>query len=251
MGTKIILEEKPDLIYPCWHVPANIKAFSTRNTRGYSYEKNYAKLNLSLSGLDDKYVVMLNRKLLTNTIGHPINWLKQNHSARALALEHDDVTEPADAAYTRLHNTVCAVLTADCVPILLTNKKGSFAAAIHAGWKGLAKGIIANTLNKINSSDVIAWIGPCICGSCYNVGPEVRDIFCKLDGNLIKFFHERNKKIYVELSAIATFLLRKKNVSQIYNSNTCTKNPNNNLFSARRDTIYSGRIATCIWISDS
>ncbi|MBT4885385.1 MAG: peptidoglycan editing factor PgeF [Legionellales bacterium] len=246
--SKVIFEQELVTIPANWQAPKNIAAFTTTRSGGFSHNKNYSSLNLAMHAHDDKHAVELNRKKLNQYIGHNVKWLKQKHTNTVLQAESDNFNMDADAVFTHNPGKVCAVLTADCVPILLTDTQGSFVAAIHAGWKGLATNIIQNTIKKIRSDNIIAWIGPCICYKCYNTGPEVQEIFCALQPKLHSCFSVKNNQIYTDLNAISEALLRLEGVRHISSANLCTKNHNNNLFSARRDGINSGRIASCIWI---
>jgi YfiH family protein len=252
------LEFKKDIkvINPNWATLPSVKAFTTTKSFGFSTKDNYEGLNLSISGRDDRYNATLNRKKLSQYIGHEPNWLKQNHTNKVIEINVENINCNADASFSFESNTVCSVLTADCVPILLTNKKASFVSAIHAGWKGLASNIIEKTIdkacryNRFQRQDIIAWIGPCICSNCYSIRSDVMQKFISLDSRLYQCFNISDSSLKLDLVAISKILLEKSGVTDIYSSNICTKNPCNNLFSARRDGIHSGRIASCIWLEN-
>ncbi|MBT4803641.1 MAG: peptidoglycan editing factor PgeF [Legionellales bacterium] len=246
--SKVIFESNLVTIPANWQAPEHITAFTTTRAAGFSRNKNYFSLNLAMHANDDKYAVELNRKKINEYIGHEVKWLKQKHTNTVIQAEKNNYNVNADAVFTNNRGTVCAVLTADCVPILLTDTQGTFVAAIHAGWKGLATNIIKNTIQKIKSDNIIAWIGPCICYKCYNIGPEVKDIFCTIQPKLHSCFSVKDNKFHANLNEISETLLRLEGVRQISSANLCTKNHKNDLFSARRDGINSGRIASCIWI---
>ena len=138
------------------------------------------------------------------------------------------------------------MLTADCVPIVLTNRAGTRIAAIHAGWRGLASDIIANTIQHMACHDIIAWIGPCICWKCYPVGNEVRTHFCRQLPQQERAFTAHNQRWHADLRMISHIQLRHYGVETVYQSAHCTYHSTTPFFSARRQGIHSGRIATCI-----
>ncbi len=247
--SKIIVDAKLDVIAPNWNAPECVTAFTTTRTMGYSQKYNYKGLNLAYSSGDNQHDISLNRIKLNNFTGSEIRYLKQNHTNNAICIDINNSDQEADACYTYKKNTVCCVLTADCVPIVLTDRKASFVAAIHAGWKGCANNIIQNTIDKIGTKhEIIAWIGPCICDQCYNVRSDVLTKFLSLEPSLYKCFSTDNHILKANLPSICETLLQKANVEYIFKANICTKNPKNNLYSARRDGIRSGRIATCVYM---
>lgn len=247
--SNIVVDDKLDVISPNWNAPECVTAFTTTRSIGYSQKNNYKGLNLSYSSGDHEHDVSLNRIKLNHFTGSEIRYLRQNHTGHAICIDSDNLDQEADACYTYEKNTVCCVLTADCVPIVLTDKKASFVAAIHAGWKGCVNNIIQSTIDKIATKhDIIAWIGPCICAQCYNVRSDVLTKFLALEPSLYKCFSTEDQVLKANLPAICEVLLQKANVKNIFKANICTKNPKNNLFSARRDGIRSGRIATCVYI---
>jgi YfiH family protein len=236
-------------IYPTWSAPRHIKALTTTRQGGVSQSTHYTSLNLAMHAADQAELVQENRRRLSQHIGHPIQWLSQNHTSTAVQIDTYHSSTPADAAYTNTPGTVCAVLTADCVPIILTDKAGTFVAAIHAGWKGLAQNIISHTVDACRSTHMIAWIGPCISPLAYTVGPEFLDHFLQQYSGLDDCFTcDSQQQWRADLPQISTCLLQQAGVEVITAANLCTYDPQNQLFSARRDGIQSGRIATCIWM---
>lgn len=234
------------IITPQWHAPSKIKAITTTSEHGFSTGQ-YNSFNPANHVGDNNNHVKLNRELLELHTGKSIDYIKQTHGnkcVRAIAAK----TQEADAVYSRVSGQICCVLTADCLPILLTNKKAEFVAAIHAGWRGLATKIISNSINKIAATDIIAWIGPAICKHCYAVGPELMQIFLQNNTGLKHHFNITRDKIFADLTAIATFQLQQAGVRNITDAKICTYPKENRLFSARRDGLKSGRIASCIWI---
>ena len=235
-------------IYPTWSAPSNSNALTTTRQGGISSKPEYQTLNLAMHAADQAAQVQENRARLSQHIGHPVQWLSQRHTGTVVNLDTYDTNTPADACYTNTPKTVCAVLTADCVPIVLTNQKGSFVAAIHAGWKGLAQNIISHTVVACRSKRMIAWIGPCISHHAYTVGPEFRDHFLDLYTGLENCFTCEQQQWRANLQQISYHLLQQAGVEAITAANLCTHNTKNKLFSARRDGIQSGRIATCVWM---
>ena len=250
--SKIILENNLEVITPNWIAAKNVKGFTTTKVSGYSTKENYKGLNLSYSNGDDKFNVTLNRKKLEAHIGYKVNYLKQNHTSNIINLDSESTSKFADASFTTRDNQVCCVLTADCVPVLLTDTKSTFVAAIHAGWKGLASNIVAKTIDKImkdnkKCSDIIAWIGPCISTNCYEVKADLMTKFVAINPNFYENFVISDFKLKLDLVSLTEKMLYNAGAIRIYKSNICTKS-NKNLFSARRDGIRSGRIATCVWL---
>ena len=154
-----------------WPAPSRVRAYSTTRRDGFS-KAPYAKFNLSTATGDDPAAVIQNRAKLQRDLGIPAPcWLKQAHTNQVINLDLPTATAElqnnADAAFTTLANKVCAVLTADCVPILICNRSGTVAAAIHAGWRGIVNGVIEATISKIAASgfdpaQLMAWLGPAI-----------------------------------------------------------------------------------------
>ncbi|KTD06630.1 Laccase domain protein YfiH [Legionella gratiana] len=234
-----------------WSAPKNITALSTTRLSGYSqipYESN----NMGLGIGDNDHHVMQNRQQLVELLQLPDEpqWLKQTHSTHCVIVE-EDLNRNADASITRSQKYPLAILTADCLPIMLCNVQGTEIAAIHAGWKGLAHGIIENTLNKMNSpeSELLAWIGPSICQKCYEVGDEVYQKFIQTYPLSQQAFNPMKEKWLANLSLIAEIVLNAKGVNTVYQSELCTFELKNEFYSYRR-TSQTGRIATLIWFND-
>jgi YfiH family protein len=183
--------------------------------------------------------------------GFKFNLIHQTHSAEVVEVSKNCHNLSGDSIFTREKNVIVAVRTADCVPILLSDKNGSFVAAIHCGWRGIAKNILKKTIKKINSKDYIAWIGPGISQSFFTTDRDVFDAFMVLDNRLTKYFKYTNSKFYVNLFGVVEFLLKKDGVDLIYgNSITqdfCTFRDDKYFFSYRRDqTPYRLISAACI-----
>lgn len=246
-----------NLITPDWSAPAHIKAFSTTRINGVS-QFPYRGLNLGLHVEDKPSLVLQNRALLIEnlTLKSPLCWLKQTHST--LLLKLDNKTEQgieADASWTMQPQLACVVMTADCLPVLITDQQGSFVCAIHAGWRGLCDGIIEKTVDKIcnelniKSSAFVVWLGPCIGKTAFTVGREVRDEFIAYDEKLNSAFTVYQDRYLADLQQLARLRLAPFNVAEITASQHCTFGEEKLFYSYRRDG-KTGRMATLIYISD-
>jgi polyphenol oxidase len=239
-------------ILPNWNVPKNIRAISTLRYPGNS-KNHYSGLNLATHVGDSVSDVEKNRLDLRSLLPSEPKWLNQTHSAKAVLAEAAKVNEDADASYTKQKNMVCVAMTADCLPILITNRLGTKVAAIHAGWRGLASGIIESTLLALTSHPefLIAWIGPSISKTHYEVGKDVYDVFRDTHTLLEcqEAFKPYNNKFLADMPLLATQRLIKFGLvsNNIYSSNECTYAHSERYFSYRRDGI-TGRMATLIWI---
>ncbi|EPE37330.1 peptidoglycan editing factor PgeF [Candidatus Photodesmus anomalopis] len=238
-------------IIPNWVVPKHVKAISSTRVGGFS-SFPYNELNLSIHVGDDLDLVHKNRQYLTKLTAMPSYpvWLKQTHSncVEEVFYPPIDILK-ADGIFTQSDNIICAVMTADCLPILLTDIRGTQIAALHAGWRGLANGIIENALNKFDG-EVIAWLGPTISDSFFEVGEEVIQAFVDADISMFQSFQLKQSvnKYLVNLPLLASKLLHKIGVTKVVNSGLCTFN-NDCFFSYRRDGV-TGRQASFIWIED-
>lgn len=237
-------------IQPTWPAPPAIHAYTTLRQGGIS-SPPYATWNLADHVGDDRWCVSENRKRLVETLGLPSEpiWIRQTHSAIALPAEPGSRYQEADATFTDQPNQVCLVLTADCLPILVCNRQGTHVAAIHAGWKGLANGVIASTLNAMNQSpnDLLVWLGPAISQKNYPVSDDLRQIFLKQDPRHEDAFIQHQKQWHADLYQIARHQFAAYAVNAITGGNHCTFAESNDFYSYRRDGEKSGRIATLIW----
>jgi len=230
-----------------WPAPEFIKAGTTLRQGGVS-EKPYDSFNLATHVGDQLAAVTQNRARL-NVPNEP-QWLEQIHSTQAVFLPNKEVTPKADAAYTSENNTVCAVMTADCLPLLITDQRGECIAAIHAGWKGLCAGIIEVTIKKlpVEPESLLVWLGPAIGPDVYEVGQEVYDAFTKVEPEAMKSFTDVSEGHWLfNLYQLATLRLNKMGVKQIYGGEHCTLTEKKDFFSYRRDNV-TGRMASLIWI---
>jgi YfiH family protein len=247
------------LLIPSWPAPKNIKAYSTLRYPGKSHGV-YAGFNVALHVGDDKNPVLANRHDLIDCAKLPSmpKWLNQTHGNIALLAEtiSSEIAPNADASYAQKSDQVCVVMTADCLPILVTNKEGTEVAAIHAGWQGLAAGVIENTLSALTSEpeSLLVWIGPSIHQPNYEVGEDFYARFSETHSQkeLDAAFTLKNKQkkwlANVPLLATQHLIRCGVNLHDIYLSDECTYANPERYFSYRRDGV-TGRMASLIWIS--
>ena len=250
-----------DFIYPQWPAPKNVRALSTNRIGGVG-KPPFDSFNLAMHVDDENENVIANREILSKQAGLPSqpNWLNQTHSTDVIEIESSKkssdalakgVLIDADGSITSQTHAVCGVLTADCMPVLFTNKTGTRVAAIHAGWRGLANGILEKAVSEMNCppEQIIAWVGPCIGPTAFEVGMEVRD---QLGGPNTAYTASENssadsKKVYADLVQLAQIRLQQVGVVAFSASGECTYNNKTNFFSYRR-TGQCGRMATLIWM---
>ncbi|MFM2653948.1 peptidoglycan editing factor PgeF [Vibrio owensii] len=239
-------------IIPNWPAPKNVKAFASTRVGGYSTTP-YQGLNLGAHVGDDLSIVEKNRDWLAQQAKMPSApiWLNQTHStvvAQASAPTKQVLN--ADGVFTSSSQVVCSAMTADCLPVLLTNMQGTQVAAVHAGWRGLANGIVENAL-ELFSGEVMAWLGPAIGPQAFEVGEDVLQAFVDFDSQAHQAFTPRDieGKWLADMSKLATQRLNKLGVTQVFDSGLCTFQDKNDFYSYRRDGV-TGRQATFIWIED-
>lgn len=235
-------------IKPDWPVKSNVHAAVTLRTGGVSLSP-FDSFNLALHVNDNSDNVHQNRKRLSELLLLPSEpvWMEQVHGNQAIKAEQDGSIKQADASYTDKAHVVCAVLTADCLPILLASDDGAKIAAIHAGWRGLLSGVIANTINSIGTIKIIAWLGPAIGVSCFEVGQEVREFFVKKSAKFSTAFTQLNEDKYLaDIYKLATIELASVGINQVYGGNFCTVTDKELFYSYRREG-ETGRMATLIW----
>ena len=242
---------EPNIIEAHWPAPSCVRAFCTTRNSGFS-QSVFDSFNLAQHVGDDPEHVRLNRDHLRNSLNLPAEptWLGQTHSTEVSILELDQNRE-VDAAVTRLKNTIAVIMTADCLPILLCNKKGSEVAAVHAGWRGLLSGVVEATLEKMSSprGEVMAWIGPAINQPAFEVGAEVRTEFCdKHTFATTRFASARSDHWLCDLPGLASDILASLGVSNIYLSGYCSFQQASLFYSYRREG-KTGRMASLIWIN--
>ena len=215
----------------------------------------YSSLNLGFHVGDNHETVQANHQILNEFLPAPAFWLDQVHSSEIIEVTHRvhelslQQRPKADALFTRLKNQPLAIMTADCLPILLASKDGQEVAAIHGGWRPLAGGIIAKTVAKFSTStsNIVAWLGPAIGPSAFEVGQDVVDAFISVNlSHKDDFIKHENKKYLANIFSIAKRQLSDLGIKEIYSEYECTYLQPEKYFSYRRD-VQTGRLATLIW----
>lgn len=248
------------LIVPDWPAPAGVRAVSTTRRGGVS-SGAFASLNLGFHPGDAAAAVAANRAALVTALRLPTlpAWLRQVHGGTVLdatAFAADPATLPeADASIARAPGAVCVVMTADCLPVLLCDRAGREVAAAHAGWRGLARGVLANAVAAFDAAPpaLLAWLGPAIGPAAYEVGDEVRAEFLTLDpGNAGCFVPSPAGRWLADLYRLARRQLIALGLDRaaVYAAaDRCTYSEPEWFYSYRRDG-SSGRMASLIWLEN-
>lgn len=240
-----------DWIIPDWPAPATVRACVTTRQGGVS-QAPYTGFNLGDHVGDDASAVQQNRQQLRDLLRLPAEpvWLSQVHSAQVVdAASVRGAPPQADASYTIHETIVCAVLTADCLPVLFCDKSATQIAAAHAGWRGLAAGVLENTLASFNCrpNEVLAWMGPAIGPGAFEVGEEVVSAFVDVDAQASLAFTRRDASHWLaDIYLLATQHLQRAGVTHIYGGGYCTFSEPERFYSYRRDQ-QTGRMASLIW----
>lgn len=242
-----------DVIIPKWPAPANVVARQTTRAGGTS-SAPYASLNLGLHVGDDELRVEANRAAVCSALHLPKApvWLEQVHGTQVLILPNNGEQKVADAVVTRTSGQVCAVMSADCLPVLFCDKSGSVVAAAHAGWRGLAAGVLEATLAAmaVAPSHVFVWLGPAIGPQHFEVGDDVRHAFLATMPEAESAFiaSKAPGKWLANLYQLARLRLKAAGVVNCYGGEHCTYNESQRFFSYRREQI-TGRMASLIWLT--
>jgi YfiH family protein len=247
---------------PQWPAPTAVEALSTLRGGGVSL-RPYASLNLGAHVGDDPAAVLANRHRLRVAAELPAEptWLSQVHGARVLDLDApgvlgggavgaDGALGPADAAVTRRPGRICAILAADCLPVLFAADSGEAVGAAHAGWRGLAGGVLEATVQALGvpPPTLLAWLGPAIGPRHFEIGPEVRDELLKGDaGAEAAFTMNARGRFMADLGALARRRLARLGIDRTYGGGECTYSQSATHFSHRRDG-QTGRQASLIWL---
>jgi len=239
------------LIVPKWSAPANVRACSSTRQGGVS-QAPWGSLNLGAHVGDELQHVQTNRQRLLELADLPSmpQWLEQVHGTEVLTLDWKvPASLRADAAYTRTPGVVCAVMTADCLPVLFCSQDGQEVAAAHAGWRGLCDGVLEATINAFSAppSQIFAWLGPAIGPDAFEVGPEVREAFIAQNPAAAAAFLPKGEKFYADLGHLAKQRLEAIGVRHVWGDGQCTLNQSEQFFSFRRDGV-TGRMASLIWL---
>lgn len=240
------------LITPQWHKPDNVMAYSSTRHGGVSLPP-WHSLNPGAHCGDNPAHVAENRQRLFSAARLPSNpvWLEQVHGQQVLRLPvTPSASHQADASWTDQPGIVCAVMTADCLPVLLCNKAGNQVAAAHAGWRGLCAGILENTVASFHDKpeQLLAWLGPAIGPDVFEVGTEVRHAFMAHSSSAACAFQPYGGKYLANLYQLARLRLNACGVSEIYGGDYCTYQQAADFFSWRRDGGKTGRMVSLIWL---
>ncbi|MFT5138749.1 MAG: YfiH family protein [Lysobacterales bacterium] len=238
------------VIKPQWPAPERVCAISTTRVGGVS-QGAWRSLNLGSNCGDVPGDVFENQKRLGECLPAPVQWLSQVHGNTCLKHNGSRIQgDEADAVFSAQVGQVCAVLSADCLPVLFTDINGNQVAAAHAGWRGLAAGVLANTITAMDCepNNLMAWLGPCIGPDKYEVGFEVRDAFLQVDPTSHIAFRASGTAWLADMNLLAKQQLENAGVTKIFGGNYCTFSESDKFFSFRRDGL-TGRMATLIWLN--
>jgi hypothetical protein len=233
--------------------PDNVKLLSTpRSIEGGNSHGNFGNFNLAIHVNDELNSVMANRELLSKHYNLPSDpkWINQTHSSICIDASSIFSSVEADASFSRIPGVVCGVLTADCLPVFVSNKKGTIVGVAHAGWRGLLGGVIESLLESIDckGNELFVHLGPAISKSCYEVGEEVKSQYLLKNERFEHAFVKDNGSYYFDIYDAAKVVLEGYGVKSISGGDCCTYNNSNEFFSYRRDGINSGRMAHLIWL---
>lgn len=245
----------PEWITPDWPAPPQVKAAATLRTGGVS-EGAFASLNLGSHVGDDPAAVLENRRLLKAALALPSEpaWLNQVHGVNVVdAAKSDPTSAPpaADASFAKGAGAVCVVMTADCLPVLFCERQGTRVAAAHAGWRGLAAGVLGATIKALDvePSQLMAWLGPAIEQEAFEVGEEVREQFVKLGAdNAAAFQSNARGRWQADLYQLARNELARLGVTAVHGGGFQCFADSKRFFSYRRES-RTGRMGTLVWLS--
>jgi YfiH family protein len=246
------MAERDSFLVPDWPAPPAVRALVTTR-RGGGSKPPYDEFNLGLHVGDDPIAVAANRARLRRYVPAEPFWLEQVHGIEvAQAGEGSHAPIRADASVTRKTDVVCVVMTADCLPVLFCDDEGAVVAAAHAGWRGLAAGVLEATLGAmaVEPRRVMAWLGPAIGPGTFEVGNEVRAIFLASDpGTQAAFVPCGMKgKWLADIFMLARRRLMQAGMEQdrIYGGGACTVSESGRFYSYRREAV-TGRFASLVW----
>lgn len=240
-------------IRPDWPAPGSVRSLVTTRSGGQSGAGSrgpYASFNLGAHVGDDVHAVLENRRRLHKHLPAEPLWLRQVHGTHVVAAERSGPEPEADAAVAHSTGPVLAVLTADCLPVLLCDRAGSTVGIAHAGWRGLAAGVIENTVEAMGrpSGELLAYLGPAIGPSAYEVGEDVRRSFVGMDPADEEAFAPRGGgKFLADLYRLARHRLLKAGIMAVFGGRHCTYREQALFYSYRRDGA-TGRMASLIWL---
>jgi len=238
-----------DWITPDWPAPPRVRALVTTRSGGVSIGP-YASLNLGIAVNDDPKAVAENRARVRAHLPEEPRWLKQVHGAAVVAGESVSALVEADASVTRTPGVVCVIQMADCMPVLLATRDGSVIGIAHAGWRGLAGGVVERTIEAMRADPaaMIAWLGPAIGPDTFEVGEEVRAAFVAADPAAVDAFRPLNTgKWLADLFTLARQRLARAGLTAVHGGGLCTVSDPTRFFSHRRDRL-TGRMGAFLWL---
>ncbi len=245
----------PLLLRPEWPAPARVAALVSTRVGGVGAEP-FDSLNVAAHVGDDPAVVAANRRLLLEAAPGlaAIGWLQQVHGTEVVCADASQTPE-ADALFSREPGLGCAVLTADCLPVLFCDRAGTQVAAAHAGWRGLCAGILERTAARFaEPATVMAWLGPAIGSRHFEVGPEVREQFMEAAPHDLRDATDacfvpsaRPAHFYADIYALARLRLTAAGITEVFGGGYCTFAESDRWFSYRRAAI-TGRMASLIYL---
>ncbi|PSJ80588.1 peptidoglycan editing factor PgeF [Neisseria iguanae] len=235
-----------------WPAPANVKTLITTRNGGVS-EKPFHSLNVGTHVGDNPEYVARNREIVQSQIDLPVAYLNQIHSDIVVNATDALLTlTDADASVDTTGQAACASMTADCLPVLFCDKAGTVVAAAHAGWRGLAGGVLQNTVRamQVEPLEIMAYLGPAIGPEAFEVGQEVFDAFTAQISSVDSAFEAiGGGKYLADMYALAQMVLQREGVTMIYGGRHCTVLERDSFFSYRRDG-QTGRMASVIWLDN-
>lgn len=247
-------------IVPDWPVPSRVRALITTRSGGGSngpfgaLPGGNGGMNVGLKSGDSHHLVQANRAWLRSLLPAEPRWLRQVHGAAAVSIDNDEALREADAAISMTAGYVCVVTVADCLPVLFAERNGRAVAAAHAGWRGLAAGVIQNTAAHMRkrlgdpAAELIAYLGPAIGPECFEVGAEVRVAMRERLPQADRAFRPgAQDKYFADLYSLARQALAQAAVESVFGGGQCTFSDPSRYYSYRRDRV-TGRHAALIWI---
>jgi len=249
--TAVARVTEEQFVIPDWPVPPGIRAYTSTRLGGIS-RSPYAGLNLAFHVGDVPGYVRENRKRLRQRLQLPDEplWLRQVHGTCVVDSVHAPPESEADGSFATRPGIVCAVLTADCLPLLLCDRQGTRIAAVHAGWRGLCGGVIESAIDalQVPGDKLLAWLGPAIGPSAFEVGPEVRSAFLAHDPRAASAFSPSPAgRWHADIYELARYRLHARGVAAVHGGGMCTFAEGGRFYSYRRDRT-TGRMASVIWM---
>ncbi len=244
-------------MHPISHTPVNwpapnwVRALSTKRSGGFS-QGPWASLNLGDHCGDTLGLVSQNRRLIGTVLGGEPLWLRQVHGARVV--HEEPWSQEADARVIRSVGVRAGILTADCLAVLFCHQTEKVVAAAHAGWRGLACGVLEATVGEmgVNPAGILVWLSPAIGPFVFEVGEDVRRVFLSKNIQYTKYFKEhRTGHWLLDIFALTRHILSEMGISAIYGGGLCTVERSQEYFSYRRDQGVTGRMGSFIWIAEN